>query len=153
MISKACQYSLRAVVFLASKAEENTKLNVKEIAKEIDAPAAFTAKTLQILNKHNIITSLKGPYGGFYIEEYQLDVSIINIVNAVDGLQVFTSCGLGMKQCNAKRPCPFHNEYELLRTKMKETFQDTTIRMLAMKLNEGTHFLKGIQIKDNSETS
>jgi len=145
MISKACQYALRAVVFLASKAEENIKYNVKQIAKEIDAPEAFTAKTLQILNKHNVITSLKGPYGGFFIEEYQLDASIINIVNAVDGLQVFTSCGLGMKQCNSKRPCPFHNEYEVLRTKMKDTFQDTTIRMLAMKLDDGKHFLKGIQ--------
>lgn len=144
MISKACQYALRSVVYLASKAGENTKLNVKQIAKEIDAPEAFTAKTLQILNKHNIITSLKGPYGGFFIEEYQLDASIINIVNAIDGLQVFTSCGLGMKQCNANRPCPFHNEYEVLRTKMRDTFQDTTIRMLASKLDEGTHFLTSL---------
>lgn len=148
MISKTCQYALRAVVFLASKAGENTKLNIKQIAKEIDAPEAFTAKTLQILNKHHIITSLKGPYGGFFIEDYQLDASIINIVNAIDGLQVFASCGLGMKQCNAKRPCPFHNEYAILRTKMKDTFQDTTVRMLALKIDDGTHFLKGIQEKE-----
>lgn len=145
MISKACQYALRAAVFLASKAGENTKLNVKQIAKQIDAPEAFTAKTMQMLNKHNIITSLKGPYGGFFIEDYQLDASIINIVNAIDGLQVFVACGLGMKQCNANRPCPFHNEYASLREKMKQTFESTTIRQLALKLEDGTHFLSSIK--------
>jgi Rrf2 family transcriptional regulator, iron-sulfur cluster assembly transcription factor len=144
MISKACQYSLRAVVFLASKADGKSRFNVKNIAKEIDAPEAFTAKTLQILNKHNIITSLKGPYGGFFIEEYQLDVPIINIVNAVDGLQVFVSCGLGMKQCNAKKPCPFHNEYKGLRAKMRATFEKTTIRFMADKLEGGGYFLKTV---------
>lgn len=147
MISKSCQYALRAVVYLASKAGENTKLNVKQIAKQIDAPEAFTAKTMQILNKHKIITSLKGPYGGFFIEEYQLNVSIINIVNAVDGLQVFVSCGLGMKKCDANRPCPFHNEYALLRDKMKETFENTTIKQLALKLDEGTHFLSAFNVE------
>lgn len=149
MISKACQYSMRAVVLLASKADENLKLNVKQIAQEIDAPVAFTAKTLQILNKHNIITSLKGPYGGFFIEDYQLNVPIINIVNAIDGLQVFSSCGLGMKQCNAKKPCPFHEEYAILRTKMKDTFEKTTVKMLAEKLHDGSHYLSRVEGKEN----
>ena len=117
------------------------KLNVKEIAKEIDAPEAFTAKTLQILNKHNIITSLKGPYGGFFIEEHQLDVPILNIVNAIDGLQVFRSCGLGLKKCSSKNPCPFHHDYEILRNAMVSTFEKTTIKILAKNLENGDPFL------------
>ncbi|MHC2993533.1 Rrf2 family transcriptional regulator, partial [Pontibacter sp. HJ8] len=80
MISKSCKYGIRAAVYIASKAGEGVKLNVKAIAKEIDAPEAFTAKILQILNKHRIITSLKGPYGGFFIDEYQLEQPVINIV-------------------------------------------------------------------------
>lgn len=148
MISKSCQYALRAVVFLASEAGDNIKLNVKQIAKEIDAPEAFTAKILQVLNRHNIITSLKGPYGGFFIEEHQLDAPILNIVQAIDGLQVFTSCGLGLKQCSAKHPCPFHNEYEVLRNKMRETFEKTTIKKLAKKIDSGAYFLAGALRKE-----
>jgi Rrf2 family iron-sulfur cluster assembly transcriptional regulator len=141
MISKSCQYAIRAAVYLASRTDKNLKLNVKVIAKEIDAPEAFTAKTLQILNKHNIITSLKGPYGGFFIEDYQLDVSILNIVNAIDGLQIFKSCGLGLKKCSELNPCPFHNDYKILRETMLSTFEKTTIRALAQNLEDGDPFL------------
>ena len=109
MISKSCQYALRAVVYLASNTNKALRLNVKQISKEIDAPEAFTAKTLQILNKHKIITSLKGPYGGFFMEEHQMDLPILNIVHAVDGLQIFTSCGFGLKKCSPNHPCAFHD--------------------------------------------
>jgi len=147
MISKACQYALRAVVFLASKADDKIKLNVKQISKEIDAPEAFTAKIMQLLNKHKIITSLKGPYGGFFIEDYQMDAPIINIVHAVDGLQIFTSCGFGLKRCSTDHPCAFHDTYAVLRNTMKKAFEKTTVRKLAKNIEDGTHFVSSKQIK------
>ena len=147
MISKACQYALRAVVFLAAKADEKVKLNVKQIAKEIDAPEAFTAKTLQVLNKHKIITSRTGPNGGFFIEEYQMNVPIINIVNAVDGLQIFTACGFGLRRCSTDHRCAFHDTYAVLRNTMKKSFEKTTVRKLAKNIENGTHFLSSIEIK------
>ena len=137
MLSKSCKYAIRAVIYVASKAENNVKLGIKEIAKEIDAPEAFTAKILQILTKHQVISSLKGPYGGFFIEEFQLQQPILNIVNAIDGLQAFTGCGLGLKFCSEKKPCPFHFEYNEVRTRMLNTFKDTTVQLLAENLEKG----------------
>jgi Rrf2 family protein len=137
MLSKSCKYAIRAVVYVASKASNNVKLGVKEIAKEIDAPEAFTAKILQSLTKHQIISSLKGPYGGFFIEEFQLQQPILNIVNAIDGLQAFTGCGLGLKFCSEKKPCPFHYEYKDVRTRMLNTFKETTVQLLAENLEKG----------------
>jgi Rrf2 family protein len=137
MLSKSCKYAIRAVVYVASKAGNNAKLGIKEIAKEIDAPEAFTAKILQSLTKHQIISSLKGPYGGFFIEEFQLQQPILNIVNAIDGLQAFTGCGLGLKFCSEKTPCPFHYEYKEVRTKMLNTFKETTVELLAANLEKG----------------
>ena len=58
MISKSCKYAIRAAVYIASKAGEGIKLSVKEVAKGIEAPEAFTAKVLQALNKHRIVTSM-----------------------------------------------------------------------------------------------
>lgn len=146
MISKACKYGIRAAVFVASKAEAGIKLNVKEIAKEVDAPEAFTAKILQILNKHRIITSLKGPYGGFYIEQFQLEQPVIHIVNAIDGMSVFKECGLGLKQCSEKHPCPMHNQYKIAREALLDAFQQTTIGQLALEINGGTSFINNLKM-------
>ena len=137
MISKACKYAIRATIFVASKQEEGIKLNIKDIAREVDAPEAFTAKILQVLNKTRIITSLKGPYGGFYIEDYQLQQPVINIVNAIDGMSVFQECGLGLKQCSATHPCPMHDQYKIARDALQDAFQNTTIGQLAEQVNEG----------------
>ena len=144
MISKACKYGIRATIYVASRRETGVKLNVKEISKEIEAPEAFTAKILQVLNKHRIITSLKGPYGGFYIEQDQLEQPVINIVNAIDGLAVFRECGLGLKNCSAKHPCPMHDEYAEVRNKLLQTFQQTTIGQLAQGLKTGTAYINNL---------
>lgn len=144
MISKACKYGIRATVFVASKADKGIKLTVKDIAKEVDAPEAFTAKILQVLNKHRIITSLKGPYGGFYIENFQLEQPVIDIVNAIDGMSVFVECGLGLKQCSEIYPCPMHNKFKEARQSLQDVFQNTTIRQLAEELKEGTGFIKNM---------
>ncbi|HEY1063229.1 MAG: Rrf2 family transcriptional regulator [Pedobacter sp.] len=148
MISKACQYGIRAAIFIASRHSDGIKLNIKQIACEVDAPEAFTAKILQVLNKHHIITSLKGPYGGFFIEEFQLEQPVINIVNAIDGLSVFKECGLGLKQCSASHPCPMHDQYKIARDALQNAFQKTSIRHLALQVNEGSSFINNLVLKN-----
>ena len=142
MISKSCKYAIRAAVFIASRANGEVKLGVKEIAAEIEAPAAFTAKILQTLNKYKIVTSLKGPYGGFYCEKYQLDLPVVEIVNAVDGLSVFKECVMGLHQCSDVHPCPMHNKYAGTREEMLRTFEETSIGSLAEDLSKGEVHIK-----------
>jgi len=144
MISKACKYGIRAVIFIASKKGVGIKLNIKQIAGQVDAPEAFTAKILQVLNKHRIVTSLKGPYGGFFIEEFQLEQPVINIVNAIDGMSVFRECGLGLKKCSETHPCPMHDQYKIARDALLDAFQGTTIRQLALTVNNGGSFINNL---------
>ena len=144
MISKSCKYALRAVIYLTSKADGNTKLGMKEIAKEIDAPQAFTGKILQMLRKHRIVSSLKGPYGGFYCDKHQLNLPIINIVNAIDGLSVFKECILGLDQCTDTHPCPMHQQYMETRASMLKSFEETTIVNLAEKLKSGSVYITSL---------
>lgn len=141
MISKSCKYAIRATVYIASKAGENIKLSVKEIAKGIEAPEAFTAKVLQSLNKHRIVTSMKGPYGGFYCEKSQLNLPIIDIVNAMDGLSVFKECVLGLHECTDEHPCPMHHQYAITRNSMQQSFKDTTVANLAESLKKGAVYI------------
>ncbi|MGO3183215.1 MAG: RrF2 family transcriptional regulator [Aequorivita sp.] len=146
MISKSCKYAIRATVFIASKAREKIKVSVKEIAEEIEAPEAFTGKILQILNKNKIVTSLKGPYGGFYSNEDQLDLPILDVVKAIDGLGVFTNCVFGLHKCSDDHPCPMHFEYSKTRDQMHASFKNTTIRSLADNLSKGIAFLKNPEL-------
>ncbi|NLA62922.1 MAG: Rrf2 family transcriptional regulator [Bacteroidales bacterium] len=144
MISKSCKDAIRAAIYLASKSDEDVNLSAKEIAKDIEAPEAFIGKILQVLRKHRIISSLKGPYGGFYCEEHQLSIPIINIVNAVDGLAVFNECVLGLKECSAEHPCPMHHQYIETRDMMLKSFEETTIGNLASNLKLGSVFITNI---------
>ena len=142
MISKACKYGIRATAYVATQAVNGQKLSVKDIAREIDAPEAFTAKILQILNKHRIITSLKGPYGGFFIEDYQKEQPVMNIVNAIDGTAVFWACGLGLNKCSDTHPCPMHDKFKAARESLRDVFQHTTVGQLAEQVNLGLSFIR-----------
>ncbi len=67
MFSKACEYAIRAAIFIASESERGRRSSLKDIAREIDSPEAFTAKTLQKLTRSGIIVSTKGAQGGFEV--------------------------------------------------------------------------------------
>jgi|SRR5690554_988775 len=144
MISKSCKYAFRAAILLASKSEEDIKLSVKEIAEEIEAPQAFTGKVLQILKKHRIINSLKGPYGGFFCEKRHLKLPAIQIVNAVDGLSIFKECILGLHYCSDDHPCPMHSQHIKTRTLLLKSFEETNLRQLAEGLNSGNSFITNV---------
>lgn len=142
MISKSSKYAIRAVTFIASKTEGNRKLSIKEIASEIEAPPAFAGKILQKLTKNKIVTSLKGPYGGFFCEKYQLELQVSEVVKIFDGLAVFEECVMGLHQCSDTHPCPMHFDYIKTRNFILNTFQNTTIGQLAKNFSEGGFFLK-----------
>jgi Rrf2 family iron-sulfur cluster assembly transcriptional regulator len=71
MLSKTCQYAIRDCIHIQYTSCEGTRAEVKNIAKEIDAPEAFTAKILQNLVRQNIVSSVKDKNGGFFLKPTQ----------------------------------------------------------------------------------
>ncbi len=143
MFSKACEYGIRAVIYISQQSQEGKRVSLREIAREIDSPVAFTAKILQSLASHQIVTSHKGPSGGYEIpEEEQYTLALFQIVKAIDGDNIYNGCGLGLKHCNERRPCPVHFRFKAIRDDLKEMLQTTTIYDLAHELHEGMAFLK-----------
>ncbi len=143
MFSKACEYGIRAAIHIALQSQRGTRCSLKNIAIAIDSPVAFTAKTLQLLAKNEIIHSVKGPKGGYEIPNKKLQTtSLSQIVEAIDGDEIYNGCGLGLKKCNASRTCPLHNEFKTIRGDLKTMLQTTTIQALANGLDSGTTFLK-----------
>ncbi|MCB9290724.1 MAG: Rrf2 family transcriptional regulator [Lewinellaceae bacterium] len=143
MFSKACEYGIRASVYLARQAEKGDRASLTEIAKAIDSPVAFTAKILQLLARHEIIISYKGPTGGYEIpKEHLSGIQLSHIVKVIDGDKVYRGCGLGLKECNASKPCPLHFQFKAIRDELKEMLQSTTVQDLANELHRRPAFLK-----------
>lgn len=143
MFSKSCEYGIKAVVFIAQQSIQEKRVKLNDIAKEIDSPVAFTAKTLQLLSKAKIIHSVMGQSGGYEIKLSQLDkITLLNIVNTIDGEHIHSGCGLGFKKCNSISPCPIHHDFVKIRDNLKQMLHKTTVLSLATSVDNGLAQLK-----------
>ncbi len=143
MFSRACEYGIRATIYIAGESLEGRRVSLKAIASEIDSPEAFTAKVLQLLARNEIIESVKGPSGGFEISRKNMEkIKLSRIVSAIDGDSVYTRCGLGLKTCSEKHPCPVHFKFMDIRESLRTMLETTSIYELSLGLNEGVGFLK-----------
>jgi Rrf2 family transcriptional regulator, iron-sulfur cluster assembly transcription factor len=138
MFSKACEYGIRASVFIyLETAKKQQRLSIKDIAKEIDSPEPFTAKILQKLSREGIISSIKGPGGGFFTAPEQENISLLQIVQALDGTELLTGCGLGLKSCSELHPCPLHDQYKVVRDGLVKILRVNTVSSLSKDLKNG----------------
>ena len=143
MLSKTCKSAIKAVVYLCSKYGSGENASIKEVADVINASEHTVGKLLQTLVKQDIIKSLKGPTGGFYISKAQQNQPIINIVEAIDGKEIFKECGLGLSQCSAKHPCPIHNGYKEVRESLEKLFREKNVLSLCEPVSNGLAYLIG----------
>lgn len=143
MFSKACQYGIKASVYIASQSEIGNRVSLKEIASSIDSPEAFTAKILHQLAKKDILASLKGPTGGFEIPLGMANkIKLSHIVEAIDGDSIYVGCALGFDRCDARQPCPMHNKFVDIRNSLRIMLENTSLYELANGLDVGMSFLK-----------
>lgn len=145
MFSKACEYAIRATLYISLRSIDGSKLGIKEIAKEIDSPLPFTAKILQTLTRKGIVSSVKGPNGGFYLEPHAKPVFLNDIVKAIDGGEVLDTCSLGLKKCSDQFPCPIHHDIKAYKDRLSKVLKEKTIQQLAIDLSTGNTFLKNIK--------
>ncbi len=143
MLSLTCKTAIKAVIYLASKYESGERTGIKEIAEFIEASEHTVGKMLQTLVKEEIINSAKGPNGGFYITAKQKNQPIINIVEAIDGKEVFKQCGLGLSKCSSTHPCPIHNDYKEVRDLFEKLCRDKKMTDLCEPVNNGLAYLFG----------
>lgn len=143
MFSKACEYGIRATLYIAMNSLDNKRVSLRNIAGKIDSPEAFTAKILQQLVHHDIIHSVKGATGGFEIEKQKLEaISLAQIISAIDGDSIFTGCVMGLSACSEAHPCPAHTNYQKIRAQLKTMLDNTSIYDLSHDLETGLTFLK-----------
>lgn len=142
MLSKTCEYAVRAVIYIAQQTKDGNRVGIKDVAKGIDSPEYFIAKILQEMVRKNLLQSTKGPNGGFHLDEKYMKNSLAVIVRHFDGDKIFSGCALGLKRCSEKNPCPLHQQFKEIRNTLKHLLETTTINQLVEKLDSQEVFLK-----------
>jgi Rrf2 family protein len=132
-------------VFVAHNTFVDARNGIKEIAEELDLPTPYLGKVLQRLSKSSIIQSFKGPHGGLYLNETSQNIKIIKIIEVANGLDFFTNCGLGLKQCTKDHPCPLHDDFKIYRDGLWELFNTTSILDLVSKIEVGDAFIRNLR--------
>ncbi len=142
MFSKATEYALRATIYIAQKSSEENKLGIDAIAKAIDSPKSFTAKILQSLTGNNkVISSVRGPNGGFYITEKAKKLPVRAVLIAMGESEILDKCVLGLNKCSEVKPCPMHNQYKTIKQQLISLFETKTIQQLADDIVGGDAYI------------
>ncbi len=128
LMSRSFGYAIRGILYLTSRYQVHRKnIGIVELASELKIPQHFLGKIMQDLVKHEIINSVKGPNGGFYPHENTMEIKLVRVVEAVEGLNIFRKCQLGLNYCSEEKPCPVHFRLKEYRTGIRETFENTSL--------------------------
>lgn len=135
MLSNSCIYGIRAVIYLAGQPQKQ-KTGIKQISSDLRLPAPFLAKILQQLAKQRILSSSKGPHGGFSFLKDPARLTLLDIINSIDGHDTFSRCIMHSGQCDggdSTEHCVLHDEYEKPRQDLINLFSKMTINELVSK--------------------
>ncbi|OGU14389.1 MAG: hypothetical protein A2X61_12920 [Ignavibacteria bacterium GWB2_35_12] len=129
LLSKSCLYGLRTAIYFA-KHTENGYIPISEIAKELEIPPDFLAKILQKLTRKKLMNSLRGVKGGVKLGKPPGKISLYDIIQAIDGDNIFRKCFLGLEECSEETPCPLHDNWKEFRVNLSEMLKSSSLNYL-----------------------
>lgn len=131
MLSNTCKYAIRAVVYLSLYSTPEKKTGIKTVSDDLQIPTPFLGKILQSLARNKILASTKGPNGGFSLGQPAGDITLMDIVDVVDGNDIFDTCMVRTTKCSDEAPCGIHDSVTAIRKELKHFFTNQTIADLA----------------------
>ncbi|MDX1586290.1 MAG: Rrf2 family transcriptional regulator [Balneolaceae bacterium] len=145
MFSASCHYGLQAMFYIALHSTDEKNVDLNRIAEEKNIPKHFLSKILQLLVKDKLLVSMKGPNGGYRLSRPADEITLLEIVEAIDGLDIFDQCGIGFRKCNPDNPCPIHHDYKRIRDRVYKLFEVKTLVSLNEEIEEGNSMSKIIE--------
>ena len=137
MLSNTSKYAIRAVIYLALYSSPEKKIGIRKISGELGIPTPFLGKILQMLAKQQILNSTKGPNGGFNLKKPAFDITLMEIVEIIDGGDSFNKCVIRTETCSHDAPCSMHDKIAPLRKQIKSVFMNETIADLSAEFRKG----------------
>jgi len=136
LLSSGCKYGLRAILYLAKRADRGPTL-VRSIAEDLNIPFAYLSKVVRILVRGRILNSRKGRGGGVGLARPPEQIALLDVVEAIDGSRYLEGCALGLPECSEKRPCPLHESWGAIRAGIRDMLRTQTVASFAEGLVQG----------------
>lgn len=137
MFSKSCQYAIQAILYIGLKGGDTTPVSIKSICSDQYIPQHFLAKILQSLVKQSILISSKGPSGGFMLNRPISKFKLLEVVELIDGTNVFDQCGIGLKTCSDATPCPVHTTFKEVKNQIRAILSNKSLKQLCKEIEKG----------------
>lgn len=137
LLSKACEYGIRAVLHLTRHADADAYVPIRTISDALGIPYHFLAKVVQVLAQADVLTSSRGPNGGIALARPASQVTLQEVVLAIDGAEIFTECILGLPGCGEAKPCPLHEQWAPARARVHRMFSDASLAEMAARMDDG----------------
>jgi Rrf2 family transcriptional regulator, iron-sulfur cluster assembly transcription factor len=135
IFSRQCEYALQAVLFLAMQ-KEGERTSIRDMARKLDIPYHFLAKILQDLSRKGLLSSVKGPGGGFSLGMSAGDITLFHIVEAIDGVDLTRNCVMGFPDCSGRHPCAMHDNWAVLRDGIYSMLVSKNVAQLAVDMKK-----------------
>ncbi|NUM53833.1 MAG: Rrf2 family transcriptional regulator [Candidatus Hydrogenedentes bacterium] len=130
LYSKGCEYALRALTYAASQSEDG-RFRAKDVCEKTDIPESFTRKVLQALVQGGFLRAVRGPHGGYVLTRPASEITLLDVIEAVEGDTTFDHCVLGFPACGSKHPCPLHDTWARAKQRLTAQLGRRTLRELA----------------------
>lgn len=128
--STACEYAIRAMTYLADF-EPGTRVLARDVSSHEQVPGPFLGKIFQTLVRAGLLTSTKGPGGGFALARNPREIMLFDIYSAVDGTTYLDACAVGLAKCSDEMPCPLHERWKPIRERIRTYLQSTSLADMA----------------------
>ena len=144
IFSSATEYAIRGLSELAAR-NSDSPVMLDDLVAGTGLPRDFVAKIFQKLVRAGVLRSAKGRGGGFALAKPQHDITLLDIVEAVEGPQLLDACVVGLEKCNDSMPCAQHDLYKPIRQRLKDYLTTTTLADLAASLRSKQTWRKQLE--------
>jgi len=142
IFSRQCEYALQAVLYLALR-PEGEMTSIRDLARKLGIPYHFLGKIMQNLTRKKLLVSLKGPTGGFALAVPAREVTLYQIVEAIDGGGFRHNCVLGFPECSEANHCAVHATWGKLRDEVYQMLISRNVGELARAMKKPQYTRRG----------
>ncbi len=140
--SKSFGYALRGILYILLANDTRRNIQLEEIATKLSLPRYFMGKILRQLVQNGVLSSVKGPHGGFSANDKTMQTSLLRLIELTGETESMDACVLHMGKCDASHPCPLHFQAVLLKAQWHDLVYRTSVGDLINKGQED--FIKNI---------
>lgn len=139
LFSKGCEYALRGLMYFPT--EPDIFVRVEQISKEAHIPEHFTRKMFQMLVQKEILIAVPGPNGGYKLARSPEKISLLEIIDIIDGVEAMNECVLGLSICDDQSPCAVHGIWSEAKKNLIPKFREESVADL-LKSSKRDHLLR-----------